>query len=488
MGSPDQILVLVREHILDVFFGTVFLFVGATACLIAAVRRRRESMLLVWSGLFIGLFGARILAQVAGALHLFPQARWPERVDIIVTYVLVVPSFLFWAERTRSHLRRAFQIFAGVGLGIAVIGLARYAMSGSPYTFMRLTSGLAIGSMLVLGPLPLIPSLFRKYFIIQTLVLRVVLPAITALLLVVNSYYFFGHSPSRYVEPIGFAMWVFALGYEAASYTFDTEKRLLSIESELETAHHIQTSILPAYVPAISDVRIAASYNPMSAVAGDYYQFLPIDDRHVGILIADVTGHGVGAALIASMIKVAMQSAVAVASRPDQVLHLLNNILTPELKGRLTSAAYLWIDLDEFTARYSAAGHPALLHWESANEEFRYIESNGLLFGVSPDLLYPVVDLPFREGDRFLLYTDGLTEPENANHEAFGEHQLEMVLRSNRFLSASELSKALLPALKSWQAPVSDQQDDITLIVVEFAKPSESSSLIENRAASEAPA
>ena len=183
-----------------------------------------------------------------------------------------------------------------------------------------------------------------------------------------------------------------------------------------------------------------------------------------------------------------MQSAVAVASRPDQVLHLLNNILTPELNGRLTSAAYLWIDLDEFTARYSAAGHPALLHWESANEEFRYIESNGLLFGVSPDLLYPVVDLPFREGDRFLLYTDGLTEPENANHEAFGEHQLEMVLRSNRFLSASELSKALLPALKSWQAPVSDQQDDITLIVVEFAKPSESSSLIENRAASEAPA
>jgi hypothetical protein len=383
----------------------------------------------------------------------------------------VVPSFLFWAERTRSHLRRAFQVFASIGLCIAVIGLAWYAMSGSPYTFMRLTAGLAIGSMLVLGPLPLIPSVFRKYFIIQTLVLRVVLPAITALLLVVNFYYFFGHPPSRYIEPIGFAMWVFALGFEAASYTFDTEKRLLSIESELETARHIQTSILPAYVPAIPGLRIAASYNPMSAVAGDYYQFLPTDDRHLGILIADVTGHGVGAALIASMIKVAMQSAVAVASQPDQVLHSLNRILTPELNGRLTSAAYLWIDLDQFTARYAAAGHPALMHWRSAGSELLRIESNGLLFGVSPDVFYPVIELPFRTGDRLLLYTDGLTEPENANHEAFGDHELEAIFRRRPSSSASELSGALLSALRNWQTPVSDQQDDITLIVLEFAEP-----------------
>ena len=479
MSSPDPILILVREHILDVFFGIIFLFIGMIACLIAAFRRRRESMLLVWSGLFIGLFGARILAQVAEALHLFPQARWPERVDIVVTYVLVVPSFLFWAERTRSHLRRAFQIFAGIGLGIAIIGLAWFAISGSPHTFMRVTAGLAIGSMLVLGPLPLIPRLFRKYFIIQTVVLRVVLPAITALLVVVNLYYFFGHTPSRYIEPIGFAMWVFALGYEASSYTFDTEKRLLSIETELETARHIQSSILPAFVPEMSDLRISASYNPMSAVAGDYYQFLPTDDRHLGILIADVTGHGIGAALIASMIKVAMQSAVAVAAHPEQVLHLLNDVLTPELNGRLTSAAYLWIDLDEFIARYSAAGHPALLHWNSADEEFSRIESNGLLFGVSPDVPYPVTDLLFRRGDRFLLYTDGLTEPENANHEAFGEHRLEMVLRANSSLSASELSKALLSDVKSWQAPTSDQQDDITLIVLEFAKSRESSLLMQ---------
>lgn len=120
----------------------------------------------------------------------------------------------------------------------------------------------------------------------------------------------------------------------------------------------------------------------MSAVAGDFDQFVAPDDRHLGILIADVTGHGIGAALIASMIKVAMQSTVRIASQPDQVPHSLNDILTPELSSSLTSAAYVWIDLDVSIARYSGAGHPPLLHWDAANERLLRIESNGLLFGV----------------------------------------------------------------------------------------------------------
>lgn len=298
---------LVREHILDVFFGTIFLFIGSAACLIAALRHKRESKLLVWFGLFIGMYGARILCHVAGTLQLFPDASWPKHAEIVLDFVLVIPSFLFWAERTRSHLRRAFQFFAAVGGGIAVLGIAGYARSDSPYPYLEWAFGLAIVTMLVIGPLPLIPSVFRKYFIVQSLVLRFIMPAIGAMVMVVNLLLFLGHPPSRYIEPIGFAMWVFALGYEAAKYTFDTEKRLLSIEAELDTARSIQSSILPPDTPKLPGLRLAASYNPMSAVAGDYYQFVSTDDRHLGILIADVTGHGIGAALIASMIKVAMQ-------------------------------------------------------------------------------------------------------------------------------------------------------------------------------------
>jgi sigma-B regulation protein RsbU (phosphoserine phosphatase) len=408
-----------------------------------------------------------MLAHSAGLLGLFPHATWPDRLEIGVNYVLVVPSFLFWAERTRSHLRRAFQILAATGLGIAIAGLIWYAISGAPYTFLRFSLLLAIGSMLVLGPLAVLPSVFNKYFTIQSLVLRVVMPAIAVLVLIVNVMLFLGHPPGRYIEPAGFAVWVFAIGYEAAKYTFDNERRLISIEGELETARHIQSSILPNRVPTISGLCIEASYNPMSAVAGDYYQFVQLSDQQMGILIADVSGHGVPAALIASMIKVAMQSTTDVASEPAQVLGRLNQILTPELSGRLTTAAYLWIDTGKQRASYSSAGHPGLLQWQADRNELLLIESNGLVFGVMTGLQYPVRELTFKKGDRFVLYTDGLSEPENERGEAFGEHQLEAVLRRDRSLPASQLPHDLLTALKSWQCAPAAQQDVITLIAVD---------------------
>jgi sigma-B regulation protein RsbU (phosphoserine phosphatase) len=468
MNPPDPTLALVRDHIGEILLGTVFLFIGVIACLAAALRRRREFHLLVWFGLFIGIYGARILAHVAGVLNLFPQSSWPKRFEIAGNYLLVVPSFLFWAERTKSHLRRAFQILAAIGSGIAAVGLTWYAISGQPYTFIRWTLMLAMGTTLVFGTLAAFPSLYKKYFNVQSLVLRVVMPALAVLVLVVDVMLYLGHPPPYSLEPIAFAIWVFAIGYEAAKHTFDNERRLLSIESELETARHIQSSLLPDRIPTVSGLRIAASYSPMSAVAGDYYQFVQSDDNRIGILVADVTGHGVPAALIASMIKVAMQSAAAVAHEPGQVMRQLNQILTPELNGRLTSAAYLWIDMERHCARYSAAGHPDLLHWRACQEELLRIESNGLLFGVKTDVEYPVHQLTFCCNDRFLLYTDGLVEPENVRGESFGDRKLEETLRRARLLQAPELSRELLSALRKWQPTAAEQQDDITLIAVDI--------------------
>lgn len=107
----------------------------------------------------------------------------------------------------------------------------------------------------------------------------------------------------------------------------------------------------------------------MTAVAGDFYEFIPVDGKRVGFLVADVTGHGVPAALIASMIKVAMQSVVACAHEPREVLRGLNRILYGLLRDQLVSAAYLWLDTGNRTALYSAAGHPPLLLWREGKLE-----------------------------------------------------------------------------------------------------------------------
>jgi sigma-B regulation protein RsbU (phosphoserine phosphatase) len=165
------------------------------------------------------------------------------------------------------------------------------------------------------------------------------------------------------------------------------------------------------------------------------------------------------------MIKVAMQSVMACADEPGQVLHGLNRILYGLLRDQLVSAAYLWLDTGNGKALYSAAGHPPLLRWREGKLEG--IESNGLLFGVIPEADYPVYDLSIHSGDRFLLYTDGVIEPQNAAGDCFGDQKLEQVVRDNQSRPPAELSEQLLSEIRVWQSASAAQQDDITLIVID---------------------
>ena len=106
------------------------------------------------------------------------------------------------------------------------------------------------------------------------------------------------------VEPIGFVVLLGTLGYVAARQTLERDLQLSKIQKELEVAKQIQLSILPAAFPDSADIRVAARYVPMNSLAGDFYDFIVADDTQTGLLIADVSGHGVAAALIASIVKV----------------------------------------------------------------------------------------------------------------------------------------------------------------------------------------
>lgn len=456
-----------REHVLDVLLGTVFFFVGVCACVVAVLRRRVGSKLLTWFGLFIGLYGLRMLADLSSALHIVPTSAWPFRLIIAVDYVLVIPAFLFWFELSLGILRRLLRWLVYISSSVAVAGLSWFAISGSPYGILRINLLLAILSMVLLGATVMFPRMAKKYLVVRSTAVRIAMPLIALVTVYVNAMWFFGTPPAQYVEPITFAVFVSAIGYEAASHTFENERRLLSLESELETARQIQSSILPNCIPVIDGMRISAGYQPMSAVAGDFYQFVSAGDCGVGLIVADVTGHGVPAALIASMIKVAMQSAVPFASEPAKVLSLLNRILTPELQGHLTSAAYIWVDPALGTARCSGAGHPPILHWKLCDGELVSVESNGLLFGVVSDAEYPECRLVIGTGDRLLVYTDGLVEAENGLGEAFGDRRMKELVRDNPTASGPDLIQILLKALKTWQPPSQSQQDDITLVVLD---------------------
>jgi len=143
----------------------------------------------------------------------------------------------------------------------------------------------------------------------------------------------------------------------------------------------------------------------------------------------------------------------------------LNRILSGQVQDQFITAAYLWLDTEIRQGLYSAAGHPALLRWRA--QELERMESNGLVLGITADSEYPVCEIPLNSGDRFLLYTDGVVEPENPAGEFFGDHKLEEIVRNNHSCLPLKLSEELLSGIRHWRPASVPQQDDITLIIVD---------------------
>ena len=463
----DQVLAALRPQIGAIILGSVFLFLGLAACATATVRHREGVRILVWFGIFSATYGARILAEVPAAFSLLPRSAWAARPSAIaiLTYLIIIPALLFWRELSLGKLRRFLLIALFAAWAIAIAGVAATLMTDSPRRFMPYNNLLVIAFSLTLLAVTAVPGLATRFLASSNRVSVAGTLVLAATVLYSNTWYLFHLPFYPFVEPLAFAVFVMSLGYVAAARIFADERRLIDIQKELAIAREIQSSILPKTDPAIGHLQVSAAYRPMTAVAGDFYDFLPVDRNRVGFLVADVAGHGVPAALIASMIKVAMQAVASRAHEPSQVLRGLNRILWTQLRGQLVSAAYLWLDTEGGRASYSAAGHPPLLRWRSG--ELERIESNGLLFGVMSDSDYPVRDMPLNPGDRFLLYTDGATEPENAKGQMFGDHKLEAVLRDVQSRPPSEVSTCLLREIGSWQPSQTSQQDDITLIVID---------------------
>lgn len=244
--------------------------------------------------------------------------------------------------------------------------------------------------------------------------------------------------------------------------------QLLAIQKELETARQIQLSILPRESPQIEGLDIGARYIPMSSVAGDFYDFIVVDDKHIGILIADVSGHGMPAALIASMLKIAFAAQAECAADPAQVLHGLNRALCGKFQHHYVTAAYIFVDMERRTLSYGGAGHPPLLLWGGPAGEMRKIEENGLFLGKFDFATYTSVEIPLEQGSWAMLYTDGVTETTNPEMVEFGDQRLGEVLRVDGGDTVDEFAERLLAELARWSArgPGEDLDDDITMVAL----------------------
>jgi phosphoserine phosphatase RsbU/P len=356
-----------RDDIGRIIEGTVFVFPGLACCGIAAMRRGSGARAVVWVGVWSAMYGARPLGDALGRLGAMP--RWFEAsipyLDTITNYLVIVVASLATMELCKGKLRSWIRAVMFVGMAVAVAGIGLFVWTGTRNNVLIVCNEIVATCLLaILFVVVAIRKLSRQFFVFPTgdsRVLKFGTLIFVAEALSVNVMRPFGYRISPVFDGVGFAILLTSFAYFALQMMFTNERRLLAIENELAIAREIQNSILPGGNPQMENLQITSAYRPMTAVAGDFYEFVRIDQNRIGFLVADVSGHGVPAALIAAMIKVAMQSVGAFADKPGEVLHELNRILSEQLREQFVTAAYLVVDTRGGKALYSAAGHPPLL-------------------------------------------------------------------------------------------------------------------------------
>src|SRR5260370_32815795 len=158
----------------------------------------------------------------------------------------------------------------------------------------------------------------------------------------------------------------------------------------------------------------------MTSVVGDFYEFLRIDEARSGILVADVSGHGMPAALISSMLKIALDGQTGCALEPARVLAGLNRALCGKFKGHFVTAVYVVVDTERQSLLYAGAGHPPLVIMDHSTGEARDFVDNGLFLGTFPEATYTSMEISLKTGDSGGLYTAGGLEMNHRSEKQVG--------------------------------------------------------------------
>jgi phosphoserine phosphatase RsbU/P len=442
-----------RADALDLGLAALFLVAGIIALLAAALRRRGNAGAIAAVGAFTLLYGARLIAQSYLSLLLGASLTATLYAEAWLTYLIPIPGWIAarWllGDGWRSSLRWQVAVFSA----FAPIGIITDLVTGRPESLSHVNNVLVIAAGLNIL-LNVVRAQERR-----TPELRIVLAGSVVFLLFAlgNNLSALGLLPWRDgAEAIGLVAFIGSLGYASTRAFIRGEREQLALEHELRTAREIQQSILPRAMPELPGLRFETAYDPATSVAGDLYDFIGVDEQHAGVLVADVAGHGVPAALIASMVKIAASSQSRLAADPAALLGALNVTLRNEVRRAFVTATYLWFDMDGQRVSVCNAGHaPPLLYRDGA---FLELGAHGVLLGRFADARYETRTYELQPGDRIVAFTDGIVEARNTRDEQFGEERLKQRI-------ASGGTSEVIDAVHQWRT--NDDADDLTIVVVD---------------------
>jgi phosphoserine phosphatase RsbU/P len=457
MFAPDltaaQVLQTFHQDAPRLFLGASFVAVGLVAGAFAAIRRKRD-WLLIYFSLFAVVYGMRLWIQAGLVVLTFQGSAFYPQLRAGIDFLIPVPACLFMNALGLSRFGR------WAAYGLAVIGTA---LAAGTFTLGLQRSFYPINNVAVIVALTLLVVEFTRRASRDRdfVIIRGGLLVFAAGALFDNVAGLFSRSIK--IEPYFFAVLLTSLGYVAARRSLERDQKLSEIQKELEVARRIQLSILPAEFPQSANFRVAARYVPMTSVAGDFYDFIVADEKRAGLLIADVSGHGVPAALIASMVKLAATSQRANADDPSGLLAGMNSALYGNTQNQFVTAAYVHLDSEARELRYSAAGHPPMLLLR--NGKVTEVAENGLVLAAFDFATYSTAAQRLQPGDRLLLYTDGVVEAASASGEFFGQELLGALLQQTATIAPADAADRIISAVQQWSQ---SQDDDLTVLVCDY--------------------
>lgn len=237
------------------------------------------------------------------------------------------------------------------------------------------------------------------------------------------------------------------------------------LQGQLEVARQVQLELLPARDPELTGYDISAYNYPTEEVSGDYYDWVQIFDDQIGLVIADVSGKGVPAALLMAFLRASLRAATHIGYSPHISMAKVNYLLWESIeRNQFVTAFYGILDATNKTLSYTNAGHnPPLLLDKNGNAKF--IDKGSLPLGMFRDTRYHEYYLTTEPGDVLMLYTDGVTEALNPKGEEFGRQRLAEAVRANQDLGAREMIAAVKTVVMEWTDGLG-ATDDITFFVI----------------------
>jgi sigma-B regulation protein RsbU (phosphoserine phosphatase) len=244
-----------------------------------------------------------------------------------------------------------------------------------------------------------------------------------------------------------------------------SREELRQLENELELSQIVQRSLLPHKTPPIQGLDISAFSRPAQIVGGDYFDFLQFKDGAHGFVIADVSGHGVSAGMLMTSLQTAFHTLVPEYNSPVDILERINRLYIHNIKfTTFVTIFFSRFDLRTRTLTYANAGHNDAFLYRGGRQDDAWLKPTGAAIGLMEAFTVESKDIQLEKEDILLLYTDGVTEAMNPNHEQFGRERLADVIRGHTGLSAASLIQEILQAVNSFAEGI-PLEDDITLVV-----------------------